>query len=73
MSTAKKTSVEYIGPLTEAGKESVWYDEEGDVHKLVVGQRYPVSEALAKYMVEHDPQYWKRPDPLPVAKTGVKE
>ncbi len=58
MSTPKPTLVEYIGA---SGHQ--WFDEEGTKHVLVAGRRYPASEALATYMVEHDSNHWKRPEP----------
>lgn len=58
MSTAR-VYLEWAGESVK-GFEPVWDDEDGNRHKLVKGQKYPASEALAAYLTERYADQWKR-------------
>lgn len=64
MDTPKVTLI-YIG---HSGAS--WFDGDRQV-ELTAGRRYQVEATLAAYMVEHDTEHWKRPDPPQPA--AVKE
>ena len=68
MSDKILVTLEWIGP---SGSQE-WHDHEGDKHVLVAGRRYQVEAGLAEYMVSHDSNYWKRPEP-PKREPAAKE